>query len=136
MNRDGSGARLLTGALDRNAFSPRWAQDGSGVYFLSADHGNTGLYFITLDGSLRKLAGNVGSGTSAYGGGTSFSVAKNGSFAITYSRPNVPGDVAAGDGGAKAPKVITAVNEGLLTGRTLGEVEEISYESSRGHRKI
>jgi acylaminoacyl-peptidase len=136
MNRDGSGARLLTGALDRDAFSPRWAPDGSGVYFLSADHGNTGLHFISLDGKMRKLAGNVGSGTSAYGGGTAFSVAKNGSFAMTYTRPNVPGDIAVGDGGDKAPKVITAVNEGLLTGRTLGEVEEITYESSKDHRKI
>jgi acylaminoacyl-peptidase len=136
MNRDGGGARLLSGDLDRDAFSPRWAHDGSGVYFLSADHGNTGLYFMTLDGKLSKLAGNVGSGTSAYGGGTSFSVAKNGAFAVTYTRPNVPGDIAVGDRDSKSPKVVTTVNEGLLSGRTLGEVEEISYESSKDQRKI
>jgi dipeptidyl aminopeptidase/acylaminoacyl peptidase len=136
MNRDGGGSRLLTGDLDRDAISPRWAHDGSGVYFLSADHGNTGLYFITLDRSLRKLADNVGSGTSAYGGGTSFSVAKNGAYAVTYTRPNVPGDIAIGDRDSKAPRVVTSVNEGLLTGRTLGEVEEITYESSKDKRKI
>jgi dipeptidyl aminopeptidase/acylaminoacyl peptidase len=136
MNRDGSGSQLLTGDLDRDATSPRWAHDGTGVYFLSADHGNTGLYFITLDRGLRKLADNVGSGTSAYGGGTSFSVAKNGAYAVTYTRPNVPGDIAFGDRDSKAPRVVTAVNEGLLSGRTLGEVEEITYESSKDKRKI
>jgi acylaminoacyl-peptidase len=135
MNRDGGGPRLLTGGLDRDAYSPRWAPDGSGVYFLSMDHGNTGLYFVAPDGSPRKLAGNIGSGTSAYGAGPSFSVAKNGSFAITYTRPNLPGDIAVGNGG-DSPKVVTAVNEGLLLGRTLGEVEEITYESSKDHRKI
>jgi acylaminoacyl-peptidase len=136
MKRDGGGSRLLTGDLDRDAFGPRWAPDGSGIYFLSADHGNTGLHFIALDGKLRKLAGNIGSGTSAYGGGASFSVAKNGSFAITHTRPNVPGDIAVGGGDAKGPGVITAVNKGLLSGRTLGTVEEITYESSKDHRKI
>src|SRR5579884_1030351 len=136
MNRDGGGSRLLTGDLDRDAISPRWASDGSGVYFLSADHGNTGLYFITLDRKLRKLADNIGSGTSAYGGGTSFSVAKNGAYATTYTRPNIPGDIACGDRDSKAPKVVTAVNEGLLSGRTLGAVEAITYESSKDKRKI
>jgi acylaminoacyl-peptidase len=136
MKRDGTGSRLLTGELDRDALSPRWAQDGSGIYFLSADHGNTGLHFISLDGSLRKLADNVGSGTSAYGAGASFSVAKNGSVAITHTRPTVPGDIAVGDGGGKEPRVITAVNKGLLAGRTLGAVEEITYESGKDRRKI
>jgi acylaminoacyl-peptidase len=136
MNRDGGGSRLLTGDLDRDAINPRWAHDGSGVYFLSADHGNTGLYFITLDRTLRKLADNVGSGTSAYGVGASFSVAKNGAYAVTYTRPNVPGDVALGERDSKAPRVVTAVNEGLLSGRTLGEVEEITYESSKDKRKV
>lgn len=136
MNRDGGGSRLLTGDLDRDAISPRWAHDGSGIYFLSADHGNTGLYFITLDRSSRKLADNVGSGTSAYGGGASFSVAKNGAYAVTYTRPNIPGDIAFGDRDSKAPRVVTAVNEGLLSGRTLGEVEEITYVSSKDKRKI
>jgi dipeptidyl aminopeptidase/acylaminoacyl peptidase len=136
MNRDGSGAKLLSGELDRDAFSPRWAADGSGVYFLSPDEGNTGLGFITLDGKIQSLATNVGSGTSAYGGGTSFSVANNGTFAFTYCRPNVPGDIAVGVGKDRKTKVITSVNEGLLSGRTLGSVEEIWYESSKDKRKI
>jgi acylaminoacyl-peptidase len=136
MNRDGTDSHLLSGPFDRDVQSPRWAHDGSGLYFLSADHGNTGLHFISLDGSDRKLASDLGSGTSAYGPGSAFSVAHNGAFAVTYSRPNVPGDIAVGDGQADGTKVITQVNQGLLTGKTLGRVEEICYESSKDHRKI
>jgi acylaminoacyl-peptidase len=136
MNRDGSGARLLTSSLDRDAASPHWATDGKGIYFLSADQGNTGLYFTTLEGNHRKLTGNIGSGTSAYGGGAAFTVAKNGIFAVTYTRPDVPGDIAVGDLLTSGPRVITAVNEGLLSGKKLGQVEEIWYESSKDQRRI
>src|SRR5205085_2837562 len=52
------------------------------------------------------------------------------------TRPDVPGEIAVADARAQAPKVLTAVNEGLLSGRTLGQVEEIWYESSKDHRKI
>src|SRR5262249_26472013 len=117
MNRDGSGARLVSGSFDRDVQSPRWAPDGNGLYFLVADQGNTGLYFITLDGSLRKLTGNVGSGTSAYGPGAAFTVAKNGTFAVTTTRPDLPGDLAVGNGQAAGAQVVTTVNEGLLSGR-------------------
>jgi acylaminoacyl-peptidase len=136
MNRDGGEPHLLTGALDRDVQSPRWAADGNGIYFLSADQGDTGLYFQPLEGKLRRIAGNVGSGTSAYGGGTAFSVGKNGSFAITYTRPDLPGDIAVGDAAASGTKAVTAVNEGLLSGRRLGQVEDIWYESAKDHRRI
>jgi acylaminoacyl-peptidase len=136
MNRDGSDPRVVSGTFDRDVQSPRWAPDGSGVYFLAAEKGNTGLYFTTLEGSVRKVTGNVGSGGSAYGGGREFSVAPTGAFAVTYTRPDVPGEIAVGDGHAAGTKVITAVNEGLLAGRKLGRVEEIWYESSKDHRKI
>jgi acylaminoacyl-peptidase len=136
MNRDGSCVRLLSGSLDRDASSPHWAADGSGVYFLSADQGNTGLYFVTVEGQIRKLTGNIGAGTSAYGGGAAFTVAKNGTFAVTYTRPDIPGEIAVGDLHKPGSKVITAVNEGLLSGKKLGSVEEIWYESSKDRRKI
>jgi acylaminoacyl-peptidase len=136
MKRDGSGSRVLTADFDRDVQSPRWAHDGRGLYFLAAHQGNTRLYFITLEGRLRMLTGNVGSGTSAYGPGAAFTVAHNDAFAVTYTRPNVPGDIAVGDSQTANTKILTAVNEGLLSGRQLGQVEEIWYESSKDHRKI
>jgi acylaminoacyl-peptidase len=136
MNRDGSDARLVTGNLDRDIVGPKWAPDNSGIYFMSADKGNTGLHFTTLEGSLKKLTNNLGSGTSAYGGGASFSLAKNGTFACTFTRPNLPGDISVGTSATPDTQVVTHVNEGLLSGRTLGQVEEIWYESSKDKRKI
>jgi dipeptidyl aminopeptidase/acylaminoacyl peptidase len=136
MNRDGSESRLLSGAFDNDVQAPRWAPDGKGIYFASAVHGNTGLYFIDLEGHVQKLAGDIGSTTSAYGGLPTFSIAKNGTFAVTHTRPDVPGEIAVGTKSAPRPKILTKVNEGLLSGRTLGQVEEIWYESATDHRKI
>jgi dipeptidyl aminopeptidase/acylaminoacyl peptidase len=103
---------------------------------LANDQGNTGLYFLSLEGQLRKLAGNIGSTQSAYGGGGGFCVAKNGVFAVTTTRPDLPGDLAVGTVADPHPKVITAVNQGLLSGRALGQLETIWYESAKDQRKI
>jgi acylaminoacyl-peptidase len=136
MARDGSGSRPLTDGLDRDVANIRWSPDGSGVYFTSDDQGNSGLQYMTLDGPAQKLAGNLGASFSAYGGGGTISIAKNGAFATTYSRPHVPGDIAVGSMGKPDVKVLTAVNEDLFAGKKLGEVEEIWYDSSKDGRKV
>jgi acylaminoacyl-peptidase len=136
MDRDGTNPRLLSGKFDNDVQGLRWAPDGKGVYFLSAVQGNTGLYFIDLDGQVRKLAGDIGSTTSAYGGGAGFTVASNGVIAFTHTRPDVPGEIAVRARDVADVKVLTRVNEGLFSARTLGTVEEIWYESSKDNRKI
>jgi acylaminoacyl-peptidase len=136
MNRDGSEPRLVTASLDRDVRSPHWASESNEIFFLSDDHGNTGLYRSTLDGQVSKVISNIGSGASAYGGGSSFSIAKDGTIAFTYTRPDLPGDVAVGRIGTEGTKVITAVNEGLLSAKKLGEVEGIVYPSSKDQRKM
>ena len=136
MRRDGSESRMLTVTFDRDVQQPRWSPDGKSVYFLSDDHGNTGLYSSTLDGVVKKQAGNIGSTLSSYSGGGAFSVAKNGNFATTYARPDVPGDIAVATLANPNLKVVTAVNEGLLSGRELGSVEEIRYKSSKDQREM
>ncbi len=134
MNRDGSGSRVALN-LDRDAGSPRWSADGSGVFFTYDDRGHTRLAFSKLDGDKRDLAGNIGGGFGASPGG-SFSVALNGAFALTYSRPDVPSDVAAGTLGDPTLRRLTGVNDDLLGQKQLGAVEEIWYESSKDKRKI
>ncbi len=136
MNRDGSSPHQVTVTWDRDVLQPQWAPDGKGVYFLSDDQGNTGLYFSTLDGSVKKLAGGIGSSTSAYSGGGSMSIAKNGAFATVRARTDLPGDVAVGTISNPALQVITAVNDDLFTGKELGKVEEIWYNSSKDGRKM
>ena len=46
---------------------------------------------MTLDGNRRSSPGNLGASFSAYGGGGTISVARNGTFATTYSRPRRAG---------------------------------------------
>jgi acylaminoacyl-peptidase len=134
--RDGSGVRPLSEAFDRDAANPRWAPDGSGVYFLSDDQGISGLYFTSLDGKAKKLIANIGSGTSAYSGGTAFSLSRNGRLATTYKTPEVPGDIAVATLSNPAIERHTRLNDDLFAGKKLGEVEEIWYESSKDKRRI
>ncbi|MEK7798783.1 MAG: S9 family peptidase, partial [Acidobacteriota bacterium] len=135
MNRDGSGPRLLSAKLDRDVERPQWARDGSGVFFLYDAEGNTKLGFMTLDGTLKTVAANVGGPGGTYGGGT-YSTGGRRGYALTYTRPNVPCDVGVGTADGPPVKIITAVNDDLLARKALGEVEEIRYESSLDRRKI
>ena len=135
MNRDGSGSRLLSSRLDRDVMQPLWARDGSGIFFMYDDQGNTRLGFMTTDGALKTVASNIGGPGGSYGDGT-FSTGGRRGYAITYSRPHVPCDVGVGTVDGPPVKVITAVNDDLLAHKTLGEVEEIRYESSVDKRPI
>jgi dipeptidyl aminopeptidase/acylaminoacyl peptidase len=136
MNRDGSGSRMVRGDFDRDVAGVKWSADSKGLYFSSDDQGNTGLHYVTLDGAVRKLSGNIGSGTSASSRGATVSVAANGNYATTYTTPYVPGDIGAGNLRSEGLKVLTAVNDDLFAGKKLGKVEEIWYNSSKDKRKI
>jgi len=137
MNMDGGGHRTLTAGLDRSVSNPVWAADGSGLYFQYDDEGNSKVGFVTLDGDIEVLAGDLG-GTSygrPYGGG-SFSVANDGTFALNQTRPDMPGELAVGKHGGAAARTITTLNADLLANKTLGEVEEIWWESSYDGRPV
>ena len=136
MNRDGSNPRVFTGALDRDPSNPRWAADSRGLYFRYDDQGTTYLAVVTLDGKIRQVTRHLGGAGSAYGGPGSYSAAANGNYAFTYSTPSVPMDIAVGNPASAEVRVLTAVNEDLLTGKKLGEVEEIWYNSSKDNRRV
>ncbi|HEY6334178.1 MAG TPA: S9 family peptidase, partial [Blastocatellia bacterium] len=128
MNRDGSGGKNLSASFDKDVSSPRWALDGSGIYFQYAEQGDNKIGFYSLDGTLKeKVAEHLAGG---------FTNAHNGNYTYVITTPSLPGDIAVGTSSGQSGTVITAVNEGLLSQRTLGQVEEIWYESSKDHRKI
>ena len=140
-DRDGSNARILPGAQyrDRDYGSPQWARDNSGVYVIYDDQGHTKLDFCSINGEMKPVAGDVGTGGSAYSFGGSYSVSKNGRVAFTHTDPTSPGDIATttASAGAKSQmKVITSVNDDLLGSKKIGEVEEFWYNSSLDQRKI
>jgi len=136
MNADGSEPRVVTGDFDRGVDSPTWSRDGSGIFVQYDDRGNTKLAFVTLDGEIEDLAGDLGGlSLGRPYGGASFSVADDGSYAYTLSRPDFPADVAVGRGGAAVERV-TRLNSDLFDHKELAEVEEIVFESSFDGREI
>lgn len=135
MNRDGSKPRAVDTGLDRSVSSVEWAADGKGLYFAYSNRGNTKLGYSALDGRTEDLAKDMGSGVSAYGGGE-FSISPNGHFALTYSRPGHPSDIAVGTITNPEVRIVTSVNEDILADKKLGECEDIWYKSSHDGRDI
>jgi dipeptidyl aminopeptidase/acylaminoacyl peptidase len=133
MNRDGTGSHSLSDKLDRDIQDPQWAADSTGVYFRYDDQGDSKIGFCSLAGSCKKIADHLASTTGAGGSGT-FSLSRTPMVALTYGRPDNPGDVAILNNGAM--KVLTSINEELLVQKKPGHVEEIWFESSKDNRKI
>ena len=141
MDSDGSHSRSLTPALDRDAADPHWTGDGRQLMFQYDDHGSIKIAAIDLAGKMRILASDVGGGdvTRPYSGG-SFSLAGNGSasnarFAYTRASPLAPAALATGTS-PRDIATLTALSDPLFQERTLGAVEEISFDSSVDRRRI
>jgi dipeptidyl aminopeptidase/acylaminoacyl peptidase len=133
MNRDGTNSHSLSDKLDRDVQDPQWAADSSGVFFRYDDQGDSKIGFFSVDGTRKNVADHLASTTSAGGSGT-FSLSHTGLIALTYGRADSPGDIAISNMGAM--KVLTALNQELLTQEKPGHVEEFSFESSKDNRKI
>jgi acylaminoacyl-peptidase len=118
-NADGSRARNLAGALDRDPVNPQWSSDSRTVYFLADDRGATHVYAARNDGAARQV-------TKARDRLHGFYLADNGRAVAVRSPGEViafPVDVAG------TPVVLAAPNSGFLRERAIGGVEEFSYLS-------
>jgi Tol biopolymer transport system component len=127
VNRDGTGSRLISGGLDRDVVSPQWAADGSGVFFLYDDQGDTKLGFYSADGKFKEVAKNIGTlgfTESLHSSIGSFSISKTGEYAVPYTRPDVPAEIAVGQVDRHNAVPITQMNRELLANKDLGQVEE------------
>jgi len=136
MNRDGSGKRVVAADFDPGVANIQWSGDSQGLFFQYDHQGNTKIAYVSLAGKVETLAADVG-GLSLgrpYSGGD-FSVAPGGRFAFTYGRPEHPADIAVGEHGSTVRR-LTRLNEDLLAHKTLGQVEELWWESSYDGRRI
>jgi dipeptidyl aminopeptidase/acylaminoacyl peptidase len=135
MNIDGSGARDLTRANDREmgAFggaNALWAPDGAGLFVSPGDRGTENVLFVPLVGAPRYLTTGNHSLSVASIAGTGEMVGVRSSF-------QQPGDVVRITIDKKAGAQITQltqVNEDVLQGKTLATAEEIGYPSTGGAR--
>ncbi len=126
MNLDGSGSRLISGDFDRNINSMEWAHDGSGVYVTISYQGARNVHFISVQGDVNEIT----SGAHMLG----LSSFTDQGFAVaTLSSPQVPADIVSFDlDGPIAFRQLTNVNDDIMAGVTLGDVDEISFESLDG----
>jgi len=135
MNLDGSNVRVLLDGLDRSIFDPSWAGNDT-LYYLYDDRGDRKLGRTSLTGRSTLVTTNIG-GTSLgrpYTSGT-FTVARDGTYAITINDSSHPADVAVGQG-RRAARRLTWLNADLLDHKKLAGVREITWESSVDSREI
>ena len=126
MGADGTGQRVLLPKWDRTPTDLTWAKDGSGIYFNAESEGAKNLYFATLAGEVKPV-------TSGHQELTVTSINPNGTAVGVMTTASHPVDVVAFN--VKSPSTIkwlTDVNGDVLTGKTLGQAEEIWFTSKDG----
>jgi dipeptidyl aminopeptidase/acylaminoacyl peptidase len=125
---DGSGMRRISGDFDRDPDQLHWAPDGRGVYFVAADRGSRNVHYAALGGGVRPVTEGTHllSLSSVSGRGVAVGLR------TTATRPD---DVVLFRLARPRDLVqLTHVNDDVLQGKRLGEVEEIWYASKDGTR--
>ena len=135
MGLDGSNSRSLTASLDRTIDDATWSHDGRSLYVQYDDKANVKVARVSLNGKMETVAEGLGGGSldRPYTGGQ-FSVANNGAVAFTKGSPGQPADIAIARGGKV--RQLTHLNDGFLSGKTLGDVKPLKVTSSFDQRDI
>ena len=124
MDRDGGNPRLLTADLDRTPRGLIWSKDSRTIYFNVDSEGTRNLYAASLDGKVREITDGVHMLTVS-------DINDAGQAVGVLSSFYEPGDVVSFS--VKRPQQtaqLTFVNDDVLYGIRLGEVEEIWYTST------
>lgn len=129
METDGSTARLVSEDHDRSPTSLIWAKNNRGVFFTAQDEGYVNVFHAGLNGDIRALTdGQHALSLDSVNGATTVG-------AGIKSAAHEPGDVHifSLNGRGDAEK-LTAVNNDMLSGITLGVQEDVWFEASDGNR--
>ena len=122
MNRDGSGSRMISQGFDRQPSGLVWAADGSGLYMNVRSEGTSNLYFASVDGGVTPVTEGAHM--------LSVTSIEDGRAVGTLTDFHNPGDVVTFALDAPNDMTrLTRVNDDVLGGVALGEVEEIWYKS-------
>jgi dipeptidyl aminopeptidase/acylaminoacyl peptidase len=121
-NADGSRAKILAGALDRDVTHIQWSSDSRTVYFLADDRGASHIWSARADGNVRQV-------TAARERLFGFSLADNGRAVALRAAGEMitfPVDVRG------EPAKLASPNGALLAARETHTPEEIQWTSA-GH---
>jgi dipeptidyl aminopeptidase/acylaminoacyl peptidase len=140
MDSDGAHSHSITPHLDRDVAAPRWTADSRQLIFQYDDHGSTKIAAIDLGGKIRILADDLGGNdiSRPYSGG-SFSIAataKGANPRFAYTRAAFLAPAALATGTSTRDIETLGGSDPLLSQRSLGAVEEISFDSSVDKRRI
>ncbi len=123
MNADGSNRHEIGNVIDNRQGAPQWAADGSAVYFTVQERGSIHLVRVPVSGGepeyIVKETGGVGG----------WSVGKNGAIAYAFTTPRDAPQLYLKSGDA-APRKLTDLNQELLAGKPIGEVESFTFVSN------
>jgi dipeptidyl aminopeptidase/acylaminoacyl peptidase len=124
MNADGSNPRRIAGELGRSLANLTWAPDGSGLYFNASMKGTRNVWFAPVDGEASPVTEGIHMlGFSSMDG--------SGNMVATVSTYHSPADIWLFNlRNPAGMHQLTRVNEDVLAGVTMGEVQEIWYEST------
>jgi dipeptidyl aminopeptidase/acylaminoacyl peptidase len=126
MDAQGGAKRAWVTNLPSTPANVMWAEDSSGVYYSMEEKGTTNLYFSPIDAPVRKVTDGVHILTGV-------TVAKNGQAAGIRSSYQESGTLVTFDIKRPAnPKKLLDVNEDIMLGRKLADVEEMWVTSKDG----
>jgi len=130
MNSAGEQKRLWIDKLPSSPGAIHWAADASGVYYSMQEQGVENLYFASLKMDYGDKPRPVTTGTQVL---TGVSLARNGRFAAVRSSMQEPGSLVAFDANRPGDmKKLVDVNEDVLAGVKLGDVEELRFSAPDG----
>ena len=129
----GGAPRLVAASLDRGISQIEWAADGRSLIAAYEQDGSVTIARIALNGSVAPLTHDVGGGglDRPYAGG-GFSVARNGTIAVTTDSPGRPADVAVV--GGKGLRRLTDLNATTLSAKALGGITTLDVRAPDGGR--
>ncbi|MBA2669504.1 MAG: S9 family peptidase, partial [Gemmatimonadetes bacterium] len=128
MDIDGGNVRRIGLSLNRAPQAPlMWSSNGREIYFNVPSEGSTNLHAADLNGRVRQVTSGVHDLRVT-------SLSRAGQFAGVRSAPTEPSQIVSFTARNPSPRTLTRLNESLLTGVELGEVEEIWYTAPDGLR--
>jgi dipeptidyl aminopeptidase/acylaminoacyl peptidase len=123
MNADGSDRREIGSVLDNRQGAPRWAPDGSAVYFTLQERGSNHLVRLPISGGrpeyVVKDAGIV----------ASWSVGKDGALAYSFASSQDATELYLKTASG-APRKLTDLNAQLFAGKQIAGVESFTFISN------
>jgi dipeptidyl aminopeptidase/acylaminoacyl peptidase len=122
----GGQARVLTQSFDRNATEPRFAPDGSSVYFIADDDGTQVLARVPITGGevTRPVAGRF----MLY----AYSLAKNGDIAAQIDMLDRPSEIYLQSASGNKLTRLTKTNDAILAQLKLVQPEYVQFNSKDG----